>query len=404
MNAEARLITAVCENGDIAPVLTADIDEMFVTHGDVWEGVKEHYFKYHTVPNLVDIEREFGDFERAEVGNPTKYYVDEVKDNYVNDRLRNIIEQAAKNHGKMNGGKLAEKMLKSLSKVAKETDIVRDLNLVDAEDAHNHYESKRERAVNNDGAVGIQTGFKTMDALYPTGFAPGHLAVIIGWSGHGKSWFGTLMACRAWARGYKPMIVSLEMTPEEVRDRAYTIMGEGEFRHSDFARGMVDVNRFDKWAEKKLALDAQDFVVVSNEGHGKMTPSTVQTKIDQHRPDMVILDYQQLFDSDENEGNETVRNRRISRDFKRMATSNNIPILNLTQATFDDPDDTQEPPRIEQVAWSKGIQQDADLALAVHKYENSDIWAIIARKNRHGEEFMFGLEWSLNDGIITESV
>lgn len=242
-----------------------------------------------------------------------------------------------------------------------------------------------------------------MDAMYPTGFAPGHLAVLIGWSGHGKSWFGTLLACRAWAAGYRPMVVSLEMTPEEVRDRAYTIMGSGAFRHSDFARGMVNIDSFDRWAGDNL-VDKQEFIVVSSEGHGRVTPSTVQTKVDQHRPDIVILDYQQLFDSDESEGNETVRNRRISRDFKRLATRNNIPVVNLTQATFDDPSDTDEPPRIEQVAWSKGIQQDADLALAVHKYTDSDVWSIIARKNRHGEEFAFTLDWALNDGIIKEDV
>lgn len=401
INAEAKLIAAVCKNKDIASVLAADVDDMFTTHADVWEGVKDYYYKHSTVPDLGVIAEKYGEFDAEEVTGVTEHYLEELRNVYLNDRLEGIIEKAAKNHGKLEPKRLIQGILKSTTNLAKDANVVRDITLTDTEDARNHFQKKRERAIANDGAIGIPTGFKVMDTMYPTGMAGGHMIVVIGWSGHGKSWFATLMACRAWINGYKPMIVSLEMSPEEVRDRAYTIMGSGEFRHSDFARGMVNIDSFDRWASKNLQ-DMNDFIVVSSEGYGKVTPATVQTKINQHNPDIVFLDYQQLFDSDDGEGNETVRNRRISREFKRLASRNDIPVVNLTQATFDDPKDTDEPPRIEQVAWSKGIQQDADLALSVHKYADSDTWSIIARKNRHGEEFAFGLDWNLNEGILSE--
>jgi len=376
---------------------------MFSTHGDVWKGLKDYYFKYQSVPESDVLSSKFSDFENIELGGETAFYVDELRNEFINDKLADIIQTAALDHGKVAGADLVQRLLRNVSGLAKDTNVIRDLDLTNYEDAKDYYEKKRQRSIDMGGAPGIQTGFKVMDAMYPTGLAGGHLIVLIGWSGHGKSWMATMMAVRAWAAGYKPMIISLEMSPEEVRDRAYTIMGTGEFRHSDFARGAISLDRFDRWANNSLN-DKNGFVVVSSEGAGKVTPATVQTKIDQHRPDLVILDYQQLFDSDENEGNEVVRNRRISRDFKRMAVRNDIPVINLTQATFDDPKQTSEPPRIEQVAWSKGIQQDADLALAVHKYEDSDVWAVIARKNRHGEEFEFALNWTVNDGIIQEIV
>lgn len=403
MNSEARLITAVCEHKDIAPVLEADVDDMFVTHIDVWKGLKDYYFKYQAVPDVSTLERQFGDFERAEAPESSKVYVDELENDFINDQLASILEGAVKNHGKIAGKQLVEGLISRTVKLARETDVIRDLNLTDYTAAQDHYERKRKLAVERGGSIGIQSGFKVMDTMYPTGLAGGHLIVLIGWSGHGKSWMGTLLACRAWAQGYKPMIVSLEMSPEEVRDRAYTIMGSGEFLHSNFSRGMVDVDRFERWAGKEMT-ERNDFVIVSSEGHGSVTPSTVQQKIDQHRPDLVILDYQQLFDSDSKGDNEVVSNRKISREFKRLAVRNDIPVVNLTQATFSDPDETLEPPRIEQVAWSKGIQQDADLALAVHKYDDSDVWSIIARKTRHGEAFEFALEWALNEGIIKESI
>ena len=403
MNAEARLLNAVCKNKDISTVLSADIDDMMQTHGDIWNWMRTFYFKHNSVPDAEILSEKFSDFDIIDTKAETEFYIDELRDEYLNSKAAEIIEGAARRHGTVPGSQLIEEMLQRVSVVAKENSVIRDISLTDFENAKDHYERKRELAIERDGAVGIRSGFKVMDAMYPTGMAGGHLVVVIGWSGHGKSWFQTLLACRAWEQGYRPMIISLEMSPEEVRDRAYTIMGSGLFKHSDFARGMIGIDSFDRWANKSLA-DKHDFIVVSSEGHSRVTPSTVQTKIDQHRPSIVFLDYQQLFDSDEQEGSEVVRNRKISREFKRIAVRNDLPVVNLTQATFDDPKDTDEPPRIEQVAWSKGIQQDADLALAVHKYTDSDMWAIIARKNRHGEEFAFGLDWQLNSGILKESI
>jgi hypothetical protein len=44
MNSEARLISAICKNKDISTALSADINEMFVTHADVWKSLRDYYF------------------------------------------------------------------------------------------------------------------------------------------------------------------------------------------------------------------------------------------------------------------------------------------------------------------------------------------------------------------------
>jgi replicative DNA helicase len=134
----------------------------------------------------------------------------------------------------------------------------------------------------------------------------------------------------------------------------------------------------------------------------RVTPQVVQAKIDQYKPDIVFVDYLQLFDSTDGGKTEVERVKSISRDFKRMAMSNDSPVVALTQATQQSPKDTEEPPMIEQVAWSKSIQHDANLAIAVHKYPDSDIMDIIARKNRHGELFAFELSLDIDRGIVRE--
>ena len=138
------------------------------------------------------------------------------------------------------------------------------------------------------------------------------------------------------------------------------------------------------------------------EGQGQVTPNTVQAKIDQYKPDLVILDYHQLFNDASGAKSEIERNRNISRDFKLLAMRNNIPVIDITAATMDDISDQETPPMMSQVAWSKAIEYDADVAIAVHKNPQTNIMEIVSRKNRHGTDFAFYLDWDLNRGIMEE--
>jgi replicative DNA helicase len=256
-------------------------------------------------------------------------------------------------------------MQSQLANLSRYTNNVKDLDITDLDSAERHYESVKTRSLAMGGSPGILTGFEAIDKAYPTGMAPGHLIVAIGWPGRGKTWFTSYLACKAWEQGFKPMIVSLEMAPENMRDRIYS------------------------------------FILVSNEGAGEVTPATIQGKIDQHKPDLVILDYHQLFNDNKRSNSEVERNRNISRDFKLLAVTNGIPIIDITAATADDISDQKEPPMMSQVAWSKAIEYDADMAIAIHKHANTDLIEVVSRKNRHGHDFRFFLDWDINRGVIT---
>lgn len=251
------------------------------------------------------------------------------------------------------------------------------------------------------GSPGILTGFDAIDKAYPTGMAPGHLIVAIGWPGRGKTWFTSYLACKAWEQGFKPMIISLEMSPEDMRNRIYTMMGSGLFKASDFAKGDVNIDDLKSWGNKKFE-NKNGFILVSNEGMGEVSANTVQAKIDQHKPDMVILDYHQLFSDTKRSMGATERNMNISREFKMLAMSNNIPVIDITAATMDDVTDQDAPPMLSQVAWSKAIEYDADMAIAIHKYTGTNMIEVVSRKNRHGSEFAVYLDWDINRGIVKE--
>jgi replicative DNA helicase len=400
VNTEAELISAVCKNKDISTILADNSDDLFVSHKDIWEGLKSYYYKFRAVPEAGILQDKFKDFEPVETKGETGYYLDKLKNEFVGNKLKTILMQAGSSLKEDAPSRVLGTMQSQLATLSRYTNNVKDLDITDLDSAERHYDSVRSRSLAMGGSPGILTGFEAIDKAYPTGMAPGHLIVAIGWPGRGKTWFTSYLACKAWEQGFKPMIVSLEMAPENMRDRIYTMLGSGLFRASDLSKGDINIDDFKTWGKKKTE-GKNSFILVSNEGAGEVTPATIQGKIDQHKPDLVILDYHQLFNDNKRSNSEVERNRNISRDFKLLAVTNGIPIIDITAATADDISDQKEPPMMSQVAWSKAIEYDADMAIAIHKHANTDLVEVVSRKNRHGHDFRFFLDWDINRGVIT---
>ena len=399
MNTEAELISAVCKNKDISTLLAANVDDLFTSHRDIWESLKSYYYKFKAVPEAGVLLEKHKDFDIVQTKAETGYYLDKLKNEFLSARLKSILMQAGSSLKEDAAARVLSDMQIKLAGLSKFTNNVRDLDIIDIKSAENHYLSVKERSAAMGGSPGILTGFEAIDKAYPTGMAPGHLIVAIGWPGRGKTWFTSYLACKAWEQGFKPMIVSLEMSPENMRDRIYTMLGSGVFKASDLSKGDINIDDFRSWGNKKFD-NKNSFVLVSNEGFGDVTPATIQGKIDQHKPDLVILDYHQLFNDNKRSLSEVERNRNISREFKLLAVSNNIPIIDITAATADDISDQDEPPMMSQVAWSKAIEYDADMAMAIHRYPGTNMIEVVSRKNRHGQDFDFYLDWDINRGII----
>ena len=401
MNTEAELISSVCKNKDISTLLADNVDEIFTSHRDIWESLKSYYYKFKGVPEVGVLMERHKDFEPVTTKAETGYYLDKLKNEYLTNKLKSVIIQSGSALKEDAAARVLANMQSQLAGLSKFTNNVRDLDVVDLQSAENHFLSVKERSAVMGGSPGILTGFDAIDKAYPTGMAPGHLIVAIGWPGRGKTWFTSYLACKAWEQGFKPMIISLEMSPENMRDRIYTMLGSGLFRASDLSKGDINIDDFRSWGKKKFE-GKNSFILVSNEGTAEVTPATVQGKIDQHKPDLVILDYHQLFNDNKRSHSEVERNRNISREFKLLAVANNIPVIDITAATADDISDQDEPPMMSQVAWSKAIEYDADMAMAIHRYPGTNMIEVVSRKNRHGHEFDFYLDWDINRGVIKE--
>ncbi len=185
-----------------------------------------------------------------------------------------------------------------------------------------------------------------------------------------------------------------------MRDRIWTIKGSGLFSNSRLALGDIGTDNFRTFKRKQS--ERPDFMVVTDDGTTELTPNAIQAKIDQHKPDLLVFDYAQLGTDNERTNDMTARMRNMSKQYKRLAVNNDIPVILISSATADSSASANEPPVIEQVAWSKQLAFDADLAFAVHKHNDSNIVEIVCRKNRNGPLFSGLLDWDIDRGIIKE--
>jgi replicative DNA helicase len=395
-NTEAKLISAVLEDKQVHVLLQANIDGLLKTHNDIWEFIRNYTEHNGSVPPKTLVIEKFRDFHLVDGIGATKHHLEELQTEYLNDSLKDIIRGAAADVQSGNGLHALETLISQTSELKKNTAAIRDIDVTDLESALAYFENvKKQREA---GLAGIKTGLPGFDNYLPAGIMPGQLGVFLAYPGIGKSWLSLYFAVQAWKQGKSPLVISLEMSETEVRNRVFTIMGEGLWSHRKMSSGDVELDTLKMWHKNHLE-GKPEFHIISNDTGGDITPSVLRGKIDQYKPDFVIVDYLQLMSPNQKSENETVRMKNLSRELKLMAISEAVPIMAISSATPDDVTKLDTVPTLGQTAWSRQIAYDADWVMALGRATNSDIIECVFRKNRNGFMGEFLVQADFDRGI-----
>ncbi len=380
-NSEAKLISAVLQDKQVHVLLQANVENILKTHNDIWQFIRNYSEHNGSVPPTTLVIEKFRDFAPVDGVGSTKHHLEEVQAEFLNESLKDIIRTAATEVQGGNGSIALESLITKTSELKKNTAAIRDIDVTDLESAVAYFENvKKQQEL---GAIGIKTGLPGFDNYLPAGIMPGQLGVFLAYPGIGKSWLSLYFAVQAWKQGKSPLIISLEMSETEVRNRVFTIMGEGLFSHRKLSNGQVEIEDLKRWHSIAVA-GKPEFHIISNDTGGDITPSVLRGKIDQYKPDFVIVDYLQLMSPNQKSDNETVRMKNLSRELKLMAISEAVPIVAISSATPDDVTKLDTVPTLGQTAWSRQIAYDADWVMALGRGTNSDIIECVFRKNRNG--------------------
>ena len=380
-NTESKLITAVLQDKQMHVLLQANVDTLLRTHSDIWNFIRLYFENNSALPPTELVTEKFRDFDPIPGVGATKHHLEELQAEYLNDSLKDILRSAAGEVQNGHGVAALNELITKTSELKKNTSAIRDIDVTDLESAIAYFENvKRQQEA---GISGIKTGLPGFDNYLPAGIMPGQLGVFLAYPGIGKSWLALYFAVQAWKQGKSPMVISLEMSETEVRNRVFTIMGEGLWSHRKISSGDIELDTLKSWHAKHLA-GKPEFHIISNDSGGEINPSVLRGKIDQYKPDFVIVDYLQLMSPNQKSDNETVRMKNLSRELKLMAIGEEVPIIAISSATPDDVNDLSGVPTLGQTAWSRQIAYDADWVLALGRATNSDIIECAFRKNRNG--------------------
>lgn len=378
---ESKLISAVLSDKQVHVLLQANVENLLRTHNDIWTFIRNYFEKNGATPPVDLVVDRFRDFHPVAGVGATKYHLEELQADFLTDSLKNIIKDAA---GEVQGGQgteALEHLISKTSELKKNTAVIRDIDVTDIESAIQYYENVQK--LQAAGQMGIKTGLPGFDNYLPAGIMPGQLGVFLAYPGIGKSWLSLYFAVQAWKQGKSPLIISLEMSETEVRNRVFTIMGEGLWSHRQLSSGQVELDTLRSW-HKKNVEGKPEFHIISNDSGGEITPSVLRGKIDQYKPDMVIVDYLQLMSPNGKADSEVVRMKNLSRELKLLAIGEEIPIIAISSATPDDVNKLDTVPTLGQTSWSRQIAYDADWVMALGRGTNSDIIECVFRKNRNG--------------------
>lgn len=382
-NLEAKVISAVLNDKQFNVLMQADALSLMVTHGDIYEFVQSYYEQNNAMPPVALVQSKFPDFEYSEDTGSTKYHVEELKNAFLDDSMRTVLRSTAQLLQDGNPRGALDEITTQGPRLMRLTSTVRDLDVMDTDATIDYFENiQRLQAL---GQYGIYTGLKGFDDYLPSGITPGMFGVFLAYPAIGKSWMMLYFAVQAWKRGKSPLIISLEMTEEEVRTRLLVILGEGMWSHKNLSAGKVELDMMRKWSAQ-IFEGKPPIHIISNEGIGEISPAIIAGKIDQYAPDIVFVDYLNLMAPNGGgaSDNETVRMKKLSREMKLLATSKHTPVVAISSATPDDSTDITQVPQLFQVAWSKQLAYDTDWLIAFGRAQTSDVIECVYRKNRNG--------------------
>jgi replicative DNA helicase len=244
--------------------------------------------------------------------------------------------------------------------------------------------------------TGVATGFFNLDSM-TSGLQRGDLVVIAARPSMGKTAFGLNIAQNVALQprddGSRPIvgIFSLEMSKEQLAQRL--LCSQARIDAHLLRKGILSKEDWRKLAgavselgDARIFLDDTPSISVM-----EMRAKSRRLKNEQHRLDLLIVDYLQLMGSRGRVESRQQEVSQISRELKGLAKELNVPLIALSQLNRAPEARTDKRPQLSDLRESGSIEQDADVVMFIFREdvykpetERQNIAEIIIGKQRNG--------------------
>lgn len=238
----------------------------------------------------------------------------------------------------------------------------------------------------------ISTGFSPLDDAMGMGFRRGGLYIIGARPGVGKSMFALHFGLTAAQVGRHVIYFSLEMTNEELGERAISwlsaIPSERIIR-KDFSKG-DDRDRFFEAAENlhRLPIKFNDSAMPELD----KIKRAINTAMVSNQVDVVVIDYGQQLKGRNKYQSRVAELTEITAEVKKFAIEKNVVVIMCAQLNRKADEDNMRWPKKSELKDCGSLEQDANGVLLIHRPSMKDQNAqdlLILDKIRNGTEKAF---------------
>ena len=246
----------------------------------------------------------------------------------------------------------------------------------------------------------VKTGLSTIDQI-TGGFQPGQLVVVGARPSMGKTSLAMGFVRQAAATGKSVLVLSLEMSAEQVIHRILADLSKVNLARISTHR----LSRNDFTALTNAANAAHKYRIWIGESADNLDPVCRQIK---HRSglDMVVVDYLQLMDCRAESREQQIAT--LSRSLKRLARALRVPVVVLSQLNRQLEQRANKRPQLSDLRESGAIEQDADIVLLLWRpgyYDpdaNQSQAELIVAKHRNGPTGLVELEWRADCALFQD--
>lgn len=249
-----------------------------------------------------------------------------------------------------------------------------------------------ENANRGNTLIGITTGYDDLNSL-TSGFDRANLIVLAARPSMGKTTFSlNLMYNAAKFENKNVVFFSLETKDDEISKKLLSMSSFIPYeaiRHNDIKNWGLLRNHASEIAELPILIEDVPGISIEK------LDSRITKLCKINKCDMAIVDYAQLVSIDnpiERKANRESQVRYISNSLKRIASTNNIPVVALAQLNREVEKRSDKRPLLSDLRESGAIEQDADVIMFLYRdvvynpdTEFNNKTEVIIAKNRNGK-------------------
>lgn len=324
MSEGLKLLGSIVDTGSIHTLRDLSADLFIEEEVELYNFMRQHYRRYGRIPAIATIEEELGlDIPAAE--ETTEYYLSRIYDRKLYNNLKGHYEtfKDSMRNNDMEAVRSVIDEMKTSTRVIHTSSDIRSFQeaVVDVMREYDH-------AHENPGISGIPSGWPYFDYKVG-GYQPGDLVTWVARPSMGKTYVMLKQALAAWQLGSNVLIVTMEMTIEQIT-RRLAAMSAGI--NPDFIRK----GTLSAYAERRLRAYADHLAGADRlhlfAGGLRKRVSDVEIITQEYCPDITFIDGVYLMQPESKR--QMAKTEKVSEVFdslKQYTVSNNIPAVVTTQ-------------------------------------------------------------------------